>query len=574
MSTPSSTTSASSRPRSGHFVINGADGLAFRLADQLTRRYAADVVVIMTQEQQRTARDFNELPRVELVVVERIDEKALLAAGIGEASALALTNQDDVGNIHLGLQAREVAPDVKLVIRMYNTRLGKAIESLFSDCTVLSDSEIASPALVAVALDEVAANPVRIGQRTLVVARRDSVGERDIVCGLADTSTPGNPLLLPSDPATADLVLAEVHEVDTLINTVRVGQQAPRRRWRFAAGRAFIRALISRKLGVALLVVFTLLLASGTALALLDERIGGWESFYLTMVNAFGGPQERDDFTRVEQALQLVMGLAGLTLVPLATALIVEGVVNAKLAVAQGRLFQPQSDHIVLVGLGGVGPRILRLLHDRGIKVVAIDNDESARGVPLARELAVPLLIGDASRETTLRQAGLERCRALMTVARNDVINLEVALQGRHLNPQVRVLVRLFDDDLARRVRRTFDLRHTRSVSYVAATAFAEAMLDREVVGIISVERRVLLLAELVIAAGSQLDGVTVAQIDEVAEARVIALTERGEPRPLWSPAASRSVKSLDKLTVVCTRDGLSRLSGRNRGAETFAPAA
>ena len=210
VSTPPQASPVILRPRSGHFVINGADGLAFRLADQLTRRYAGDVVVLMTKEQHRVARDFAELPRVEVVVVERVDEKALLEAGVTEASALALTNQDDVANIHIGLQARDVAPNVKLVIRMYNTRLGQAIESLFTDCKVLSDSEIASPALIAVTLDEVAANPVRIGRRTLISARRDAVDERDIVCGLADTSAPGNPALLPTDPSTANLVLAEV----------------------------------------------------------------------------------------------------------------------------------------------------------------------------------------------------------------------------------------------------------------------------------------------------------------------------------------------------------------------------
>ncbi|GIH11472.1 potassium transporter TrkA [Rhizocola hellebori] len=551
-------------------MINGADGLAFRLADQLSRRYAGDVVVLMTQEQHRVARDFGELPRVEVVVVERVDEKALLEADVMEASALALTNQDDVANIHVGLQARDIAPNLKLVIRMYNTRLGQAIESLFTDCKVLSDSEIASPALIAVTLDEVAANPVKIGRRTLISARRDAVDARDIVCGLADTSAPGNPALLPADAATANLVLAEVRSPQTLINTVAIGQPAPKRRWRFAAGRAVIRALISRKLGITLLFVIMVLLASGIGLALSDDQIGGWDSFYLTMVNAFGGPQERGDFSRLEQVLQLLMGVAGLTLVPLVTALIVEGMVNARLAVAQGRLFQPQSDHIVLVGLGGVGTRILRLLHDRGIKVVAVDSTETARGVPLARELAVPLLIGDASRETTLRQAGVDRCKAMMTVASNDVINLEVALQGRQLNPKLRVLVRLFDDDMARRVRRTFDLKHTRSVSYVAAPAFAEAMMDREVVGIISVERRVLLLAEIVVAAGSSLDGSVISQTDEPGEARVIALTELGEPRPLWNPPGARSVKALDTLTVVCTRDGLSRLSRRNRPADVL----
>lgn len=559
-------------PRSGHFIINGSDGLAYRLADQLTQRYGADVAVLMTHDQYKAARDFSDLPRVRLVLVDRIDEKALISADIQQSSGLALTVQDDVANIHIALQARDLLPQLRVVVRMYNTHLGQAIEKLLGDCRVLSDAEIAAPALVATALGEVAANPVQVAGRTLIVAKRDDVPERDVVCGLADTSKLGEPSMLPD--GAADLVLAEARSAGAveMINTIRVPRMAPRF-WRARAVIAFIRALVSRKIGMAFLAVLVILLGCGALLTVRNENIGGWDGFYLTFVNAFGGPQENRALTHFEQILQLVIGIAGLALVPLVTALIVEGVVNARIAVTQGKLVQPLSGHVVVVGLGGVGTRVLRLLHDRSQRVVAIDNNPHARGVPLANELGVPVIVGDASRETTLRSAGVDRCRALMAVASTDVINLEAALHGRNLQPALRVLVRLFDGDLSRRVRTAFNLKFTRSVSYVAAPAFAESLMDRDVIGTISVERRVLLLAQVLVGPDSELAGAPVSSADEAGEARVIAVAELGEPRPLWNPPQSRLIQPRDQLTVVCTRDGLSRLVRQTTQPEPAATA-
>lgn len=550
------------RHRGGHFVINGSDGLAYRLADQLSRSYGADVVVLMTKREHRAARDFTELPRVRLVVVERVDERALIKAEVAQASGLALTVQDDVGNIHAALQARDLSPKLRVVVRMYNTHLGQAIESLLGDCKVLSDAEIAAPALVASALGEVAANPVRVAGRTLIAARRTDIPPQDIICGLADTNALGEPAMLPADAARADLVLAEAvsPEAEELISTVRIGSRRRRRWWGMKAAWTFARALFSRKLGVAFIVVTSILLLAGTTMTLIDDGIDSWQGFYLTVVTALGGLEENDGLPPAEQVLQLLIGVAGLALLPIVTALIVEGAVNARLAVAQGRLAQPREGHVVVVGLGGVGARVIRLLHERGIPVVAIDVDEQARGIASARELGIPVIIGDAGRESTLRSAGVERCRAMMAVASTDIVNLEASLHGRNLQPGLRILVRLFDGDLAGRVRKTLDLGLSSSVSYVAAPAFAEALMDREVIGTISVERRVLLLAQVIIGAGSRLDGSTVDAADEPGAARVIALTEPGEPRPLWKPAANRTLQARDQLTVVCTRDGLSRL--------------
>ncbi|MBV1855362.1 NAD-binding protein [Catellatospora tritici] len=564
MLSPSSVIPEPRRGGGNHFVVNGSDGLAYRLAEQLTQRYGADVVLLMTPEQLSGARDFGELPRVRVLLVDRVDERALREADLEHALGLALTVQDDVGNIHIALRARDIVPDLRLVVRMYNSNLGRGIEALLGNAKVLSDAEIAAPALVAIALDEVNAAPVPVAGRTLVVARRHAVVPADVVCGLVDTTSPGAAVdLLPADPARADLVLAENRETTSVADTVNaVARRVTRRarRWRLRAVVDTVKSLVSRQFRLAVSTTLVVLAVAGFFFARGAHVRSVWDGIYLTAVNAFGGPELSPELPGRQQVLQLVIALAGLALVPLVTAMVVEGTVNARLAVAQGRLRLPTEGHIVLVGLGNVGTRAMRMLYDRGVPVLAIDVNEQARGVALARELGIPLIIGDASRESTLRSANVQQCRALMTLASNDVINLEAALHGRNLQPQLRVLVRLFDGDLAARVRKTFSIRFTRSVSYLAAPAFAEAMMEREVIGTISVERRVLLVAEVVVGAGSPLDGARLGDADTPGAVRVIALAEFGEPRPLWQPADNRVLHARDRLTVVASRDGLSGL--------------
>ena len=64
------------------------------------------------------------------------------------------------------------------------------------------------------------------------------------------------------------------------------------------------------------------------------------------------------------------------------TAIVVESVVQTKLAATAGGLTRPMSDHVIVAGLGNVGSRVLRELHELGIDVVGIDSSPTARGVP------------------------------------------------------------------------------------------------------------------------------------------------------------------------------------------------
>ena len=114
----------------------------------------------------------------------------------------------------------------------------------------------------------------------------------------------------------------------------------------------------------------------------------------------------------------------------------------------------------------------------------------------MARQLGLPVVIGDAFREETLRAAHLDTCLALVSVTSLDMVNLETALTARALRDDLRIVLRLTDDDLAERLEKTTGNMISRSVPYLAAPAFATAMLEHQVLRTIDVGRHVLLIAD------------------------------------------------------------------------------
>ena len=86
---------------------------------------------------------------------------------------------------------------------------------------------------------------------------------------------------------------------------------------------------------------------------------------------------------------------------------------------------------------------------------------------------------------------------ALVSVTSQDVVNLETALNAGALREDLRIVLRLTDDDLAERVQKTTGNTISRSVPYLAAPAFAAAMLEHQVLRTIPVGRHVLLIADV-----------------------------------------------------------------------------
>jgi Trk K+ transport system NAD-binding subunit len=496
---------------------------------------------------------------VRLIEAPELNESVFRSARVEQASAVALVSRDDVGNIHAALRAQELNSELRLVIRFFNMSLGQHVQTLFPGCAVLSDADTAAPSFVAGALSELAPSYVRLPDRTLYVARRRDVAADRLICALADTSVPGAPELLPIEQDKADLVLAEGHAA--------VGGTAIHRRRRDRLRTLWwrITASFNRRLAIAAgLVAF---LALGTILSATAGGVSWPDALYLILLDAAGAAEPDVALSAVNKVTQTMVAIVGIAIIPVVTATVVGAVVSARLDTALGRL-RPIVGHVVVVGLGHVGARVVAQLHDLGVPVVCIDSDQHARGVPLARQIGAPIVFGDASREDTLRAAYLSTCRALVAVTNNDVTNLEAALQARSMSQHLRVVLRLFDSDLAERVERNFGITISRSVPSLAAPAFAAAMLRREVLGTISVGRRILLIAEVPIHAGSQLDGLASDTVNAPREAQVIAL-RRNEADTLELPVPPDHIlTSGDRLIILATRAGLGRVLIRSVAIE------
>jgi Trk K+ transport system NAD-binding subunit len=424
--------------------------------------------------------------------------------------------------------------------------LGAGVRRLLGDCEVLSESGIAAPAFVAAALGDGVPTLLRIPGQALVVGHRDAVPPDRVICAVAVDDDRDEVEVLPADQSRADIVIGSGERPAPL----------PVRRRRRHPVRVIAR-LVGRRLRL-LLAILAGLIAIGVVVLKLADRIGWWSAVYQTVLTAFGGANANLNAPVPQQILELVLTVVAIAVIPVVTAAVVDAVVKARLAA--GGLTEPIEGHVVVVGLGNVGARVLRALHDLGIPVVAIDRDDQARGVLVARELDQPFVAGDATQEQTLRAAYVQTCRALLVTSTDDVNNLETALLAQAIQPDVRIVLRLFDGDFAERVQRNFRIAASHSVSYLAAPTFAAAMMDRQVVDVIPVRRRVVLVAELPVGAGSPIEGRPVAELNRPHESRVLGIRTGRGAQTIWSPPTGRQLVRTDRLIVLATRSGLSWL--------------
>ncbi len=99
------------------------------------------------------------------------------------------------------------------------------------------------------------------------------------------------------------------------------------------------------------------------------------------------------------------------------------------------------SGHAVVCGYGQVGQAIAAAMIDAGTDVVLIDSNSDVDPGDLH------LVPGDATHDSTLRNAGLERASSLVVALDSDADNLYVALSARALCPELFIVARANSGD-------------------------------------------------------------------------------------------------------------------------------
>ena len=102
---------------------------------------------------------------------------------------------------------------------------------------------------------------------------------------------------------------------------------------------------------------------------------------------------------------------------------------------------QRVNDHYVICGFGATGRSAAADLTSRGIppeRIVAVDRDEAV--VAEAGRLGFVAVLGDATQRTVLRQAAVDRARAVIIAPNRDDTAVLVTLTVRELNPDAHIV--------------------------------------------------------------------------------------------------------------------------------------
>jgi Trk K+ transport system NAD-binding subunit len=253
-----------------------------------------------------------------------------------------------------------------------------------------------------------------------------------------------------------------------------------------------------------------------------------------------------------------LLGEAIFFIVPLlGLALIFQGVLNfGRLLLDKGgrreawqmALASTYRDHVIVCGLGQVGLRTADQLIDAGFEPVVVEQHWSSEFVEATVNNKVPVVSGDAREPLTLERAGLRHACALVAAVNDDLLNLEIALTARSTRPGLRVILRVFNDELDRNLERSFGIHTAFSASALAAPTYAAAAVSRDVDVVLHDTRDQLAITRMLVEPHSAITGFSDG-FEQQNGVRVLLHKRSGQP--LSAPGIMSQVTAGDQLTLL-----------------------
>lgn len=543
-------------------IICGLHDVALRTVEQL---YLAGVPVVVIDDEPE--------PRLVATVqawgIPYIARSALLddplaEAGLAGARAVICVESSDLGTLETALSVRSLRPDVRIVVHLDNPSVGGAVEGITGEGSVLDVAGLFAPSVVNACLGRRAHDLELDGQRFVVAdltvdepgTLRELYGDLAPMGVLSATEeliaacpgrdhevVPGQRVSVLGTPADFRRAGHRPHEADH--DPARAPSQLRRVRHALRDASEYFDGPVRKTLlaGLIVALISTVVLR---AFYVDDANASGrmtWiEAFYFTIETSatvgFG------DFSFAQQtpALQMfavLLIIAGTAVVSLLFAFVTNTLVSRRIEASLGRAkVRGVEGHVVLVGLGAVGMRVLEGLRAHGRPVIVIERDEDNRYASQARLLGVPVIIGDATLRRTLEAANLRAASAVAVMTSNDMTNIETGLAIREglgsRWDQVPVILRVFDTSLGHRLEETFDFRHVWSTAAIAAPWFVGAAIGMGVIGTFYVGRQPYLVAQLQVREGGGLAGMEMRGL--AANVRVLALRRSGEEELDYPP--------------------------------------
>ena len=219
--------------------------------------------------------------------------------------------------------------------------------------------------------------------------------------------------------------------------------------------------------------------------------------------------------------------------------------------------------HIIVIGIGHTGMRIVRELRQMGFEVVAVDKSISKSAHESLHGLDVPLISGDARDVHVLETARLDHAAAAIVCTSDDYVNLEVTMRLRDMNMSARLVTRMWDRRLARQIENFLDVE-VLSASDLAAPAFAGAAVGAEITQNLHIAGMEYSMIRLVVRRGSFMDGKSVADIQDREGVDIVLLHRQDNGSPDVHPRGDIIVRGGDTIVLFSHHDLITEIIGRN----------
>jgi len=474
------------------FIIIGLSRLTVRLVESLTQRHAR-VVVIGDPADAAGAEIVTLLPdHVRVVVPGRDQDQAFLDAGLFGATALLALSDDDLENLRFVADAHELAPQVPVVLRTFQPELADHLSASLNIRRAYSVAALAAPAFVAASFDEQVIETLRLADEEIplcvldidasspIVGRDLMTVQHSTLCAIVAIrpheqewrpATDSSPALGAGDRVLIGGRHGDVLRLAAQNDPAVAASVRSHRRHRRGRPTRITATLLPIS---ALLFVVVFITTTMVNRVVFDLDLTGAMSVALN--SALGGstPVTSSQWVQVFNMLSTVAGTILLwILLSHITAIVLAERFEQRMTKRASRM----QNHVVVVGLGKLGYRIVALLEELGVPTVAIEHESDSRFLD-AVATHTPVLTGDGQLSENLERGGIEQARCIIAVTNDDLANLASCLEARNLNPDIRTVTRVFDERLAARLGKAFQVDVALSSTSVAASAFLGAAVD------------------------------------------------------------------------------------------------
>lgn len=303
---------------------------------------------------------------------------------------------------------------------------------------------------------------------------------------------------------------------------------------------------------------------------------GRWsvgESLYMA-VNAVStvGFREMDgmDQVRWSRAVTVIIILAGLGTVAYfqssLTALLVQGVIGERFRIRrmQSRIDR-MNDHMIIAGAGSTGMHAIEELHATRTPFVVIDRHR--HGLErLSHDVAggdLLYVVGDATDDTVLMQAGITRASGVIAALTEDKDNLYVTLSARSLNARARIVSKVIAPDAAPKMMRA-GANVTVSPNMIGGRRLASELVRPTVTEFIDQmlhdKEDVLRLEEVIIPDGSSFVGKTLREVPIRAETKLLVVALRVDKKFIYNPEPGTQLDAGAVVVVLGASANVARL--------------